>query len=113
MKLYVGNLPFKITESAIREAFEAHGPVQDIAIITDRETGRPRGFAFVTMGSAEAGEAAIRGLNGKPFEGRNLIINEARAREERPPREDGGGYRGGGGGRRGDDRGGRGYRSRQ
>ncbi len=111
MKLYVGNLPFKATEESIREIFEAHGPVQEVAIILDRETGRSRGFAFVTMGSTEAGEAAIRGLNGKPLDGRNLIINEARAREERPPRQDRGDFRGGD--RRGGDRGNRGYRPRQ
>ncbi len=106
MKLYVGNLPFKTNEAAIREIFEQHGTVQDVAIILDRETGRSRGFGFVTMGSPEAGEAAIQALNGKDFDGRNLIINEARAREERPARG------GGGGGDRGDrgDRGG--YRSR-
>jgi RNA recognition motif-containing protein len=107
MKLYVGNLSFKTTEAAIRETFEAHGPVQEVAIIMDRETGRSRGFAFVTMGSKEAGEAAINGLNGKAFEGRNLIINEARAREDRPPRDDRGGDRGDRG-----DRGG-GYRARR
>jgi len=93
MKLYVGNLPFKTSEAAIRELFEDHGPVNEVAIIIDRETGRSRGFGFVTMGSPEAGQAAINGLNGKPFEGRNLIINEARAREDRPPREGGGGFR--------------------
>lgn len=88
MKLYVGNLPFKTTEAAIRSHFESHGAVQEVAIITDRETGRSRGFAFVTMSDSAGGEAAVRGLNGKPFEGRNLIINEARAREDRPPRQD-------------------------
>ena len=93
MKLYVGNLPFKTSEASIRELFEAHGPGNEVAIILDRETGRSRGFGFVTMGSPEAGQAAINGLNGKPFEGRNLIINEARAREDRPPREGGGGFR--------------------
>ena len=110
MKLYVGNLPFKTTEAAIRELFEQHGPVQEATIILDRESGRSRGFAFVTMATPEAGEAAIRGLNGKPFEGRNLIINEARAREDRPPRQGGGGDRGGYGGG-GGDRGG--YRPRR
>jgi len=93
MKLYVGNLPFKASEASIREIFEEHGPVNEVAIIIDRETGRSRGFGFVTMGSAEAGQAAINALSGKPFEGRNLIINEARAREDRPPREGGGGFR--------------------
>lgn len=84
MKLYVGNLPFRTTEEAVRSLFEQHGPVQEVAIIQDRETGRSRGFAFVTMATAESGQAAIQALHGKSFEGRNLVINEARAREERP-----------------------------
>lgn len=91
MKLYVGNLSFQSTQEDIRALFEPYGQVTDVAIIQDRETGRSRGFGFVTLGSASEGEAAINALHGKPFEGRNLIINEARAREERPP--------GGGGGR--------------
>ncbi len=96
MKLYVGNLPFKTTETAISDLFSQFGSVTDVTIILDRETGRSRGFGFVTMGSPAEGEAAAGGLNGKPFEGRNLIVNEARAREERPS----GGGGGGGGGRR-------------
>jgi len=89
MKLYVGNLPFKVTESAIRAHFEPYGAVTDVAIITDRESGRSRGFGFVTMETAEAGQAVIKALHDKPFEDRNLIINEARAREERPARPQG------------------------
>ena len=95
MKLYVGNLPFKVSEDAIRAHFEPYGTVTDVAIILENGTGRSRGFGFVTMENAEGGQAAIAALNGKPFESRNLIINEARAREERPPRPErsgGGGY---------------------
>ncbi|MCX7868472.1 MAG: RNA-binding protein [Terrimicrobiaceae bacterium] len=91
MKLYVGNLPFRTTEAAIRSLFEQHGPVQEVAIIQDRETGRSRGFAFVTMSTAEGGQAAIQALHGKAFEGRNLIINEARPREDRSSRPGPGG----------------------
>ena len=65
MRLYVGNLNFDTTEDALRDAFAAHGTVQEVAIITDRETGRPRGFAFVTMGSDDEGNAAIEALGGK------------------------------------------------
>lgn len=111
MKLYVGNLPFKTTEAAVRKLFNQHGPVQEVTIILDRESGRSRGFAFVTMATPESGKAAIRELNGKPFEGRNLIINEARAREDLPPRQGGSrGDRGVNGGESG-DRGG--YRPRR
>ena len=108
-KMYVGNLSYNATDSEIRELFEAHGEVTDVFIVKDRESGRPRGFAFVTMGAPEQMNAAIEALNGEEFLGRNLTINEARPREERPQ---GGGGRGGfnrGGGRggdRGDRRGG-------
>lgn len=84
MKIYVGNLPFRATEDAIRALFETHGLVEDVAIILDRETRRSRGFGFVTMAVREEAEAAIRALNGKPMEGRPLVVNEAREREERP-----------------------------
>ena len=95
MRLYVGNLPFQTTEDELREAFSAHGNVVDCKIIIDRETGRSRGFGFVEM---EDGADAIEQMNGHDFGGRNLNINEARAREERG---------GGGGGRGGyEDRGG-------
>jgi len=111
-KMYVGNLSYDTTDSDLRELFEAHGSVTDVFIVKDRESGRPRGFAFVTMGTAEEMNAAIEGLNGEEFLGRALTINEARPREERP--QGGGGGRGGfnrGGfnrGGRGGDRGGRG-----
>ncbi len=101
-KMYVGNLSYDATDTEIRELFEAHGPVSDVFIVKDRESGRPRGFAFVTMETPEGMNAAIEGLNGEEFMGRNLTINEARPREERAPRGGGGGgYGGGGGGGRG------------
>ena len=91
MKIYVGNLSFDTNEDALRNAFAAHGEVEDVAVITDRETGRPRGFAFVTMPDSAA-RAAIEALNGQELDGRTLNVNEARAKTERG---------GGGGGRRG------------
>jgi len=96
MKLYVGNLSFDTSEDGVREAFGAYGTVEDVAVITDRETGRPRGFAFVTMPDADA-RAAMEGLNGRELDGRTLNVNEARAKT-------GGG--GGGGGGYGGGRGG-------
>lgn len=108
-KMYVGNLPFSAGEDELREAFGAFGPVSEVNLVMDRETGRPRGFAFVSMGSKEGMEAAIRGLDGKDFGGRNLTVNEARPREDRPSYGGGGGERrggGGGGGYGGDRRGG-------
>jgi cold-inducible RNA-binding protein len=107
--MYVGNLPFSAGEDELREAFGAFGPVSEVNLVMDRETGRPRGFAFVSMGSKEGMEAAIRGLDGKDFGGRNLTVNEARPREDRPSYGGGGGERrggGGGGGYGGDRRGG-------
>ena len=92
MKLYVGNLPFTATEDAVRNLFAPHGTVEKLSLINDRETGRPRGFGFVEMSSADASRA-MQALNGKDFDGRALKINEA---QERSP---GGG--GGGGGNRG------------
>jgi RNA recognition motif-containing protein len=92
-KMYVGNLPFSASDSDIRELFSQYGTVSDIFLPMDRESGRPRGFAFVTMDTPEAMQAAITALNGQEFQGRKLGINEARPREERP-----GGFGGGGGG---------------
>jgi cold-inducible RNA-binding protein len=106
-KMYVGNLPFSAGEDELREAFGQFGPVAEVSLVMDRETGRPRGFAFVSMETKEGMEAAIRGLDGKDFGGRNLTVNEARPREERPSFGGGGGgggrggYGGGGGDRRG------------
>ena len=115
--MYVGNLAFDAGFEDIKSLFEPHGGVEDVLIVKDRESGRPRGFAFVTMDTKESMEAAINALNGEEFMGRPLVINEARPREERPPRSGGGrgfgGDRRGGGGRRdfggGRDRGGRDY----
>lgn len=86
--LYVGNLPFSATETEIRSLFEQHGTVESVKIINDRETGRPRGFAFVDMPGAEAA-AAVEALNGQEMNGRSLRINEARERAPRPPRSGG------------------------
>ncbi len=83
--LYVGNLPFKATEDEIRGLFAQYGEVQSVKLVTDRETGRPRGFGFVEMEDNGA-MAAIEALDGKEFGGRNLKVNEARERQERPAR---------------------------
>ena len=96
MKLYVGNLTFDTTDQDLRDLFEQYGKPTEVALVTDRETGRSRGFGFVTMGNAEEGNAAISALEGKDFQGRNLTVNEARPREDRP--------RGGGGRSFGGDR---------
>ena len=82
-KLFVGNLDFKITENDLQDAFAAHGNVIETNLVTDRTTGRPRGFAFVTMGSPEEAQKAIDALNGKDLGGRTLNVNIARPREER------------------------------
>ena len=100
-KIFVGNLNYRTTPEGLREIFAEHGEVLDVFIGTDRETGRSRGFGFVTMGSKEAGQAAIEGLNGKEFEGRALVVNEAQPRAPRPGGVFGGGGGGGGGGRGG------------
>ena len=86
-RLYVGNLPFDATTDGVRTAFEAFGTVHDVSLVTDRDTGRPRGFGFVEMDASSA-NAAIEGLNNKDFGGRDLTVNEARERNS------------GGGGRR-------------
>ena len=92
-KLFVGNLSFNATENQLQDMFAAHGNVLEVEMIMDKFTGRPRGFAFVTMETKEGADAAVQALNGKTFEGRAMTVNEARPREERPPRS-GGGYRG-------------------
>jgi RNA recognition motif-containing protein len=102
-KIYVGNLPFSATESEVREMFGQHGTVESVSLITDRETGRPRGFGFVEMSRADASRA-IQNLNGKDMGGRPLRVNEAQERGS------GGGGGGGGGGNR--DRGGGGGQRR-
>jgi RNA recognition motif-containing protein len=83
--IFVGNLPFKATEEEIQEVFSAYGTVHSAKLLTDRETGRPRGFGFVEMDDAEAA-SAVAALDGKDFQGRPLRVNEARPREERPTR---------------------------
>ena len=103
-RLYVGNLPFSATDEELKQAFSAHGTVTEVAIISDRVTGRSRGFAFVTMSSPDEANAAVTGMHGKDFGGRNLTVNVARPRDERGPGGGGGGGYGGGGGG-----GGRGY----
>jgi len=97
-KIYVGNLPFTATEDQVRELFAAHGTVESVALPSDRETGRPRGFGFVEMSQADASRA-IQAVNGKELDGRALRVNEAQDK----PRTGGGGGRpgGGGGGNRG------------
>ena len=95
MNIYVGNMSFDESETSLREAFAAHGEVTSARIITDRETGRPRGFGFVEMSNQEEARAAVAALNGKNLNGRELTVNEAKPREDR-----GGSRRGSGGGGR-------------
>ncbi len=83
MNIYVGNLSYGMSESALRDAFAAFGEVSDVKILMDRETGRSRGFGFVEMPNQEEGETAVSNLNGKDHDGRALRINEARPREQR------------------------------
>jgi cold-inducible RNA-binding protein len=100
-KLFVGNLSFNTTENDLQDAFAAHGTVVETNLMMDRMSGRPRGFAFVTMGSPEDALIAIDAMNGKQLDGRPLTVNVARPREERPGGGGGGGrreFRGGGGG---------------
>lgn len=97
-KLFVGNLSFNTTENDLQDAFASHGTVVEANLMTDRATGRPRGFGFVTMSTPEEAQKAIEALNGAQLDGRALTVNEARPREERSGGGGGGGYRGGGGG---------------
>lgn len=99
-KMYVGNLSFDATEQDLRDLFGSHGEVTEVFIPTDRESGRPRGFAFVTMESADAMNNAIEALNGNEYQGRALVVNEAK-----PQSNTGGGFRGNGGGGRRDNNG--------
>jgi len=107
-KLYVGNLSFQTTEQDVSDLFSQAGTVESVALITDRDTGRSKGFAFVEMNQNDA-NAAIDRFNGQDFNGRNLTVNEARPREER---SGGGGGRGGGRGGGGGRSGGGGYSNR-
>ena len=96
--IFVGNLDFSVREEAIRSLFETYGAVERVSIMTDRETGRSRGFAFVEMTNEGEAERAISALNGSNISGRALNVNEARPKAERGPRPGGGGGRGFGGG---------------
>ena len=98
-KLYVGNLSYQMTDSDVRSLFEPHGTVESVQVITDRDTGRPKGFGFVEISTDEEAQAAISALNGQEVNGRALTVNEARPREERGPGGGGGGRGGFGGGR--------------
>jgi len=98
-KIYVGNLSYNVTSSDLEQMFTAHGQVQSAEVISDRATGRSKGFGFVEMGSDEEAAAAITALNGTEHDGRNLTVNEAKPKE--PRSGGGGGYGGGGGGRGG------------
>ena len=114
MRIYIGNFGFDTSEQELREACEAHGQVQEVSIIQDRDTGRSKGFAFVEMPTSGEAEAAIGALNGQEFGGRPATVNEARPRPERSFGGGGGGYggRGGGGGGYGGGGGGGGYGGR-
>jgi RNA recognition motif-containing protein len=95
-KLYVGNLAYSVRDDSLLQAFAQFGTVTSAKVMMDRETGRSKGFGFVEMGSDAEAQAAINGMNGQPLDGRAVVVNEARPREERP-----GGFGGGGGGSRG------------
>ncbi|MEP7270198.1 MAG: RNA-binding protein [Acidobacteriota bacterium] len=97
VKLYVGNLPFSASDQDLEGLFAQAGQVESVSVISDRDTGRSRGFGFVEMGSPEGAEAAISQLNGYEMDGRAIVVNEARPREDRGGR---GGFGGGGGGGR-------------
>ncbi len=102
-KLYVGNLAYSIRDEDLQQSFSQFGTVTSAKVMMDRDTGRSKGFGFVEMGSDAEAQSAINGMNGQPLQGRALVVNEARPREERPGgfgggRSGGGGYGGGGGG---------------
>jgi len=97
-KLYVGNLAYSVRDESLQEAFGQFGTVTSAKVMMDRDTGRSKGFGFVEMGSDAEAQAAINGMNGQALEGRAIVVNEARPREERPGGFGGGGGRSGGGG---------------
>ena len=101
-KLYVGNLAYSMRDDSLQQAFSEFGTVTSAKVMMDRDTGRSKGFGFVEMGSDQEAQAAIRGMHGQSVDGRALVVNEARPREERPGGfgGGGGGYGGGGGGSR-------------
>ena len=105
-KLYVGNLSYNVTSSDLEQLFAQYGTVQSAEVISDRDSGRSKGFGFVQMGSDEEAQAAIAALNGQQHDGRDLTVNEAKPREDRPRGGGGGGYGGGRGGGGGGGRGG-------
>lgn len=86
MNIYVGNMAYAVTEDELRQAFEEFGAVDSVKVITDRDTGRPKGFAFVEMPDDSKARAAIDSLNGTDMQGRTITVNEAKPREARPPR---------------------------
>lgn len=102
-KLYVGGLPYSVTDGQLEEIFSEHGSVQSARVISDKFTGQSRGFGFVEMASTEEAQKAMEALNGTQLEGRTLVVNEARPQENRP-RPGGGGGGGMGGNRRGPSR---------
>ena len=106
-KLYVGNLSYSVTDSALEQMFAAHGSVKSAQVIMDRDTGRSKGFGFVEMANDQEAAAAIAAMNGQQVEGRALTVNEARPKEDRGGGGGRGGYGGGGGGRGGYGGGGR------
>ena len=106
MNIYVGNLAYNATDEELRAAFEAFGQVTSVKIVRDRDSGRSRGFAFVEMEDGEGAQNAVAQMNGKDLKGRNLVVNEARPREEGNRGGGGGGGRGGYGGGGGGGRGG-------
>src|SRR5499426_3651621 len=97
-KLYVGNLAYSVRDESLQDAFGQFGTVTSAKVMMDRDTGRSKGFGFVEMGSDAEAQAAINGMNGQALEGRAVVVNEARPREERPGGFGGGGGRSGGGG---------------
>jgi cold-inducible RNA-binding protein len=113
MRIYVGNLSYSTTEETLRETFEQFGQVDEVSVITDRDTGRPRGFAFVEMGDDEEGAKAIAALNGAEVDGRKLAVNEARPQRSGGGGGGGGGFGGGGGRSFGGGGGGGGGRDRR
>ena len=106
-KLYVGNLAYSVRDESLHQAFSQFGTVTSAKVMMDRDTGRSKGFGFVEMGSDAEAQSAINGMNGQPLEGRAVVVNEARPREERPGGFGGGGGRGGYGGGGGGGGGGR------
>lgn len=111
MNIFVGNLPYGVTDNELRQAFEAHGAVSSASVILDKFTGKSRGFGFIEMPNQAEAQEAIAALNGKDIQGRAMRVNEAQPREDRPPRRERSGGGGGdwGGERRGGGGGGGGY----